>query len=148
MNCGGYGNIPAKPFSTCGDKPEFLEYCQNAMNLNGDQIGFNKEVIDSLRNTDEPYSSKFGRCPRDRTSFFIGLPTETDGTYQQGLTSLAPINFEIMITQKDGPNSFAKNTNTPPLMCLLYDSSISILVQPNGMPPLVRIGNYDITTPE
>ena len=148
LNCGGYGNIPAKPFSTCGDKPEFLEYCQNAMNLNGDQIGFNKEVIDSLRNTDEPYSSRFGRCPRDRTSFFIGLPTETDGTYQQDLTSLAPINFEIMITQKDGPNSFAKNTNTPPLMCLLYDSSISILVQPNGMPPLVRIGNYDITTPE
>ena len=37
---------------------------------------------------------------------------------------------------------------TPPLICLLSDICISILVKPNGIPPAVRIGPYDLTTPE
>ena len=147
INAGGYGNIPARPFGTNEQYPEFLEYCQNAMNMNGEQSGFNKEVVASLTNK-YPYSNAFGKFSNDKTSFFIGLPTETDNTYQQGLTSLSPINFEINVSQKTGENTFANEVDTPPLLCLLYDASISILVQPNGMPPLVRIGNYDLTTPE
>lgn len=42
MNCGGYGDIPAKVFGTTEEYSEFLEYCQNAMNMNGEQRGFNK----------------------------------------------------------------------------------------------------------
>ena len=155
LNCGGYGNIPAKPFGTTDEYPEFLEYCQNAMNMNGEQSGFNKEVVNSLTycnrdsTTDKPkfgYSTGLGS--NDKTSFFIGLPTETDNTYQQGLTSLSPINFEINVSQETGSLTYANAVETPPLICLLFDSSISILVQPNGMPPLVRLGNYDLTTPQ
>ena len=156
LNCGGYGNIPSKAFCTTGYNPEFIEYCQNAMNVNGEQTGFNKEVIASLCNTDKFIDNITGNYSSDKTSFFIGFATETDGTYQQGLTSLSPINFELIVSQtvdhvENGvPNvgNFASHVDTPPLLCLLYDSNISILVQPNGMPPQVRIGNYDITTPE
>ncbi|KAK8892644.1 hypothetical protein M9Y10_029883 [Tritrichomonas musculus] len=147
LNCGGYGNLPAKSFGTTDEYPEFLEYCQNAMNKNGEQSGFNKEVVASLTNSDK-FSQSIGNYSRDRTSFFIGLPTETDNTYQQGLTSLSPINFEIIVSQETGKDTYAENVKTPPLICLLFDSSISILVQPNGMPPLVRLGNYDLTSRE
>ena len=148
LSCGSYGNIPAKPFGTDGDSPEFIEYCQNAMNMNGEQSGFNKEVIASLINT-RRYHDNAGNYTNDRTSFFIAIPTETDNTYQQGLTSLSPINFEINVAQKkDNDDDYANIVDCAPLLCLLYDSSISILVQPNGMPPMVRIGTYDITTPE
>ncbi|KAK8840009.1 hypothetical protein M9Y10_031294 [Tritrichomonas musculus] len=153
LNCGGYGNIPARPFGTTDEFPEFLEYCQNAMNMNGEQSGFNKEVVSSLTFcrrdtvTKKPlFVRSIGLYPNDKSSFFIGLPTETDNTYQQGLTTLSPINFEINVSQDVGANTYANTTQTPPLICLLFDSSISILVQPNGMPPLVRLGNYDLTS--
>ena len=147
LNCGGYGNIPAKPFGTKGAHPEFLEYCQNAMNMNGEQTGFNKEVIKSLCNNKAYNEEITGSYSNDRTSFFIGFATETDGTFQQGLTSLSPINFEMICTQA-ADNKFAQDVNTPPLLYLLSDICISILVQPNGIPPSVRIGPYDLTTPE
>ena len=147
LNCGGYGNIPAKAFGTTEEYPEFLEYCQNAMNMNGEQSGFNKEVVASLTSS-RKIKAQVGLYSDDRSSFFIGLPTETDNTYQQGLTSLSPINFEINVTQDTGEGTYAKIVETPPLICLLFDSSISILVQPNGMPPLVRLGNYDLTSPQ
>ena len=152
INAGGYGNLPARPFGTTVEYPEFLEYCQNAMNMNGEQTGFNKEVIASLCNKSYHNLNK-ANFSLDRSSFFIGIPTETDNTYQQGLTSLAPINFEINVTQdvkndSNGNKCFAEEVQTPPLLCLLYDVSISFLVQPNGQPPLVRMGNYDLTTPE
>ena len=149
LNCGGYGNIPSKPFSVNGvdAEPEFVEYCQNAMNMNCDQTGFSKDVVASLTNTKEYNEDVYGLYSNDKTSFFIGLPTETDNTFQQGLTSLSPINFEIIVSQNN-TRAYRKDVKTPPLICLLYDCSISIWVRPNGQPPLVRIGNYDITTPE
>ena len=52
LRCGGYGSVPAVPFSTQGDDPAFIEYAQNAMNVNGLQTGFNKEVVKSLCNSD------------------------------------------------------------------------------------------------
>ena len=148
LNAGGYGNIPVKSFGTTGEDPEFIEYCQNAMNVNGDQNGFNKEVIASLCNRSKFNENTTGFRSDDKSSFFIGFATETDGTYQQGLTSLSPINFEMICTQSDSADSFAKHTKTPPLLCLLFDISISILVMANGQPPHVRIGAYDLTTPE
>ena len=147
INAGGYGNIPSRQFGTTDKYPEFLEYCQNAMNMNGEQIGFNKEVVASLCNMSD-FSSKVGNYSSDRTSFFIGLPTETDNTYQQGLTSVSPINFEINVKQDDSAGSFADACDCSPLICFLIDASISFLVQPNGMPTMVRMGNYDLTTPE
>ena len=78
------------------------------------------------------------------TSFFIGLPTETDNTFQQGQTTNTPITYEIVC---DLPNNYyAQNNSTPPLMGILQDTVISIHVQPNGMPPVVEIGQYDVTS--
>lgn len=147
LNCGAFGNIPAKPFGTDGLYPEFIEYAQNAMNMNSTQSGFNKEVVASLTNSDA-FTENTGLYSHDRTNFFIGLATETDNTFQQGLTSLSPINFEMNITQKTGAGTFAEKVDTPPLLCVLFDSSISILVQQNGQPPLVRLGSYDLTSRE
>ena len=53
--------------------------------MNRGQNGFNKEVVASLTN-DQQYARSIGNYPDDRTSFFIALPTETDNTYQQGLS--------------------------------------------------------------
>ena len=53
------------------------------MNVNGEQTGFNKEVTLSLTSFDEWDENITGLNSRDRTSFFIGLPTETDNSFQQ-----------------------------------------------------------------
>ena len=113
------------------------------MNINGEQTGFNKEVVQSLTNT-EDWNKTTGRVSRDRTSFFIGLPTETDNTFQQGQTSNTPITYEIVCDLPN--NNYTTNVTTPPIMALLQDTVISIHVQPNGMPPVVEIGSYDITS--
>lgn len=143
LRCGGYGVVPSIPFSTNGRDPMFLELCQNAMNVNGEQTGFNKEVIQSLTNTEDwRHSSEL--YSYDTTSFFIGLPTETDNTFQQGQTTNTPVTYEIVC---DLPtNTYTKEVSTPPLMALLQDTIISIHVQPNGMPPVVELGQYDITS--
>jgi hypothetical protein len=82
----------------------------------------------------------------DKTDFFIGLPTETDNTFQQGQTSNTPINYEFAINQKSD-NEYKNQVTVPPVMCLLMDSTFSIQVQPNGQPPMVAVGPYDITSP-
>ena len=144
LNCGGYGNLPSTPFATIND-PCFIEYCQNAMNVNGETVGFNKEVTKSLINS--KYYNIIGNKSEDRSSFFIGLPTETDNTFQQGQTSNTPITYEINVTQEDNDDSYMKTVEVPPIMCFLVDSTFSIQIQPNGMPPLVEMGAYDITSP-
>ena len=142
LRCGGYGVVPTIPFRTDGTDPMFIELCQNAMNVNGEQTGFNKEVTQSLTSTlkDTPGNQSF-----DTTSFFIGLPTETDNTFQQGQTSNTPITYEVICDINGNGNDYINNT-TPPIMGLLQDTVISIHVNPNGMPPSVEIGLYDITS--
>ena len=142
LRCGGYGAVPSIPFNTIND-PMFIELCQNAMNVNGEQTGFNKEVIQSLTCTDD-WNATDELFSFENTSFFIGLPTETDNTFQQGQTTNTPITYEIVCDLAD--KYYAHNNSTPPLMALLQDTVISIHVQPNGMPPVVEIGQYDITS--
>lgn len=143
LRCGGYGTIPAIPLNTEGEDPVFLELCQNAMNVNGEQTGFNKEVTLSLTNNDD-YDDTTGLFSYETTSFFVGLPTETDNTFQQGQTTNTPITYEIVC---DMPNNYyAQHNSTPPLMALLQDTVISIHVQPNGLPPVCELGPYDITS--
>ena len=143
LRCGGYGVVPTIPFATTED-PMFIELCQNAMNVNGEQTGFNKEVIQSLTNT-ATWDNTTGLYSNDTTSFFIGLPTETDNTFQQGQTTNTPITYEV-VCDLPGGNYYGTNNSTPPLMALLQDIVISVHVQPNGMPPVVEFGSYDITS--
>ena len=154
LRCGGYGVVPTIPFATDGSDPMFIELCQNAMNVNGEQTGLNKEVVQSLTNIRSARATT-GRISYDRTSFFVGLPTETDNTFQQGQTSNTPITYEIVcdvpnqIPNDAGGNDlndFVQPGAVPPIMALLQDTVISIHVQPNGIPPVVEIGAYDITS--
>ena len=149
LRCGGYGVVPTIPFATDGTDPMFIELCQNAMNVNGEQTGFNKEVVQSLmyvKTEDEDPVVPRRHFSYDTTSFFIGLPTETDNTFQQGQTSNTPITYEIVCDLPDDSFYAAASPKPPPIMGLLQDTVISIHVQPNGMPPVIEIGQYDVTS--
>ena len=144
LQCGGYGSIPSVSMATFGD-PLFVTLCQNAMNLNGSVSGLNKEVIRSLT-TNFSETATTGVRSDEETSFFLGLPTETDNCFQQGMTSNTPITFEVHVKQESG-NKYMSSVEATPIMCFLVDSTFSIQVQPNGAPPLVELGAYDITSP-
>ena len=121
------------------------------MNVNGEQTGFNKEVIQSLtfvpnQNVDEGSNTPRRHFSYDTTSFFIGLPTETDNTFQQGQTSNTPITYEIVCDLPDDSFYAVTSPKPPPIMGLLQDTVISIHVQPNGLPPVIEIGQYDVTS--
>ena len=64
-------------------------------------------------------------------------------------SSNTPITYEIVcdiatkVDPSAGSNNYFKN-KTPPFMALLQDTVISIHVQPNGMPPVVEIDQYNI----
>ena len=149
LRCGGYGVVPTIPFATDGTDPMFIELCQNAMNVNGEQTGFNKEVVQSLmyvKTEDEDPVVPRRHFSYDTTSFFIGLPTETDNTFQQGQTSNTPITYEIVCDLPDDSFYATASPKPPPIMGLLQDTVISIHVQPNGMPPVIEIGQYDVTS--
>ena len=84
------------------------------------------------------------------------MPTETDNTFQQGQTSSTPITYEVRVTQETKAEkdttlniygTYAQDNTCPPKMCLLIDSTFSIQVQGNGMPPIVDMGAFDITSP-
>ena len=144
LQCGGYGSIPTVSMATTKD-PLFVTLCQNAMNLNGSVSGLNKEVIRSL-NTKNSITATTGVKSDEETSFFIGVPTETDNCFQQGMTSNTPITFEVQVKQ-DENNPYMTSCEATPIMCFLVDSTFSVQIQPNGAPPLVEMGAYDITSP-
>ena len=144
LQCGGYGSIPSVSMATTKD-PLFVTLCQNAMNLNGSVSGLNKEVIRSL-NTKNSETATIGVKSDEETSFFLGLPTETDNCFQQGMTSNTPITFEVHVKQ-NSDNKYMTSVEATPIMCFLVDSTFSVQVQPNGAPPLVELGAYDITSP-
>ena len=143
LRCGGYGSIPSLPFDTLiQTDPTFIELCQNVLNVNGAQCGINKEVMYSLLNTDEEPT---GLYSHDCTNFFIGLPTETDNTFQQGQNSNTPITYEIVCDFHESSDYMGIVDKPTPIICFLTDIIISIHVEPNGMPPTVEIGYYNIT---
>ena len=122
------------------------------MNINGNQVGFNKDVLESLIHvgyadnvTNTRSKKENDTYPHDRTNFIIGLPTETDNTFQQGQTSNTPITYELMSNISGNYyTSFANHP--PPLLCFLQDQVISIHVLPNGQPPVIELGGFDITS--
>ena len=142
MRCPGFGNVPTLPFDTLSSTdPTFIELCQNVLNVNGAQCGINKEVMYSLLNTDD---NPTGLYSHDCTNFFIGLPTETDNTFQQGQNSNTPITYEI-VCDFDPESDYMQVADKPtPLICFLQDYVISIHVQPDGAPPNVEIGNFNL----
>ena len=144
LQCGGYGNIPDIAYGT-KQEPRLIESLQNALNLNCDTTCLNKSVLTSMISTNDDLTTT-GLESFDTTSFLVGFPVETDNTFQQGQTSNTPITYTLNVTQ-DVSNYYATNTTTVPIMGFLIDSTFSIQIRPDGQPPIVEIGAFDITSP-
>ena len=138
LNMGAYGNVPADPENTYG--PIFYETCANAMNTNNDLCGFNVDVMRSLTAT---ALESTGYKSNDTTHFFMGFPTETDFTFQQGQTSNSPITYKLSVKGSTATTGF----NEKPEIGFLRHVCFSIMVKPNG-PPVVVIDDYDLSQPD
>jgi hypothetical protein len=144
LTCGGYGQYPDIPFGTIKE-PRFVELCSNALNLNNNVTGLPEEVLRSCY--DRTFNGE-GRDSLDGSNFLIGIPVETDNTFQQGQTSATPITYELHVTQDTtAANSYSKDLFAVPLIGLLQDATFSIQIMPDGSPSLVEIGAFDITSP-
>jgi hypothetical protein len=149
LGCAGYGQFPSIAFGTIRE-PRLVEMVTNALNLNSDTAGLSRDVLNSLvqdfyPNDGQPPRRIDGQESDDRTNFLIGIPTETDNTFQQGQTSNTPINYGLTVTQN--PSNPYKNTNMTPIMGVLIDATFNIMINNNGQPPIVTIGPNDITSP-
>jgi hypothetical protein len=112
--------------------------------MNNDSQGFNEEVMKSLTlpNNDEEL---IGWKSNDITNFFIGIPVETDHTYQQGMTSNSAITFYLRASQQeDGP--YVGGMTASPIMGFLRDSVLAIQLREGGT-PIVSLDEYDISSP-
>jgi hypothetical protein len=141
LKMGGYGQVPDVATGTW--TPKFYELCANAMNMNNDSQSFNKEVERSLTYHDASGNiAATGVYSRDISNFFIGIPTETDYTFQQGLTSNSAITYYFKGTgarSGDLYNSMSSN----PLMGFLKDSVLAIQLREGGT-PIISLDEYDI----
>ena len=143
LQCGGYGSIPDIAFGT-SKSARLLESVQNALNVNCDTVGINKDILRALQAETGGFSS--GLKSKDSTNFIVGFATETDGTFQQGQTSNTPITYTLCVDQ-DTNSHYAKNVSTTPIMGMLIDSTFSIQIRADGAPPVVEVGAFDITSP-
>ena len=84
-----------------------------------------------------------GVVSNDTTHFFMGFPTETDFTFQQGMTSNSPISFKLTVKNTEQTVGF----NEKPSIGFLSHCCFSIQVSPNG-PPAVVIDDYDLSQPD
>lgn len=145
IQCGGYGSLPSIMHGTNdNDAALTMEELQNALNVNCDTVGLNKDVARSMINGGIDFST--GYNSQDCTNFLIGFATETDNTFQQGQTSNTPITYTFSYNQ-DSKSHYATNVEVPPIVGVLVDSTFSIQIRPDGAPPIVEIGAYDITSP-
>lgn len=155
IQCGGYGSLPGIAHGTdINGAAQTIEELQNALNLNGDLVGLNKDVVRSMVEAKFKSSLYFktGHESRNGTDFLVGFATETDNTFQQGQTSNTPITYTFtyqqnVVTKEGAEISYYNDVEVPPILGVLVDSTFSIQIRPDGAPPIVEIGAYDITSP-
>ena len=138
LQMGAYGYIPADPVSS--NCAIFYEQCANSMNTNNDLCGFNVDVMRSL--TSESIQTT-GYKSNDSTHFFMGYPTETDYTFQQGQTSNSPITYKLSVKGSSSTTGFEEK----PEIGFLRHACFSIQVKHDGAPPNVVIDDYDLSAP-
>ena len=85
-----------------------------------------------------------GYKSNDVTNFVLAIPCSTDGTYQQGQTSNAPITYQFN-AGLETVSSY--KTSCVAQMCFLRDSVFAIQVKPGGT-PVVVVDEADITSPQ
>jgi hypothetical protein len=81
----------------------------------------------------------------DITNFFIGIPVETDHTFQQGQTSNSAITYYLRATQPAGAPYVGVMTASP-IMGFLKDSVLAIQLREGGT-PIVSLDEFDISSP-
>jgi hypothetical protein len=130
LKMGGYGQVP--DISTSTTSAKFYELCANALNMNNDSQGFNEEVMKSLVLVNDSDAVE-GNHSNDITNFFIGIPVETNHTFQQGQTSNSAIAYYFNATQ-DPLSQCVGNMTAPPIMGFLKDSVLAIQLREGGTP--------------
>jgi hypothetical protein len=143
LKMGGYGQVPDVEISSTG--PRFYELCTNALNMNNDSQGFNDEVMNSL--IPNRVMTTEGVTSNDITNFFIGIPVETDHTFQQGQTSNSAITYYFRATQPDdGTSQYYNKMTLSPIIGFLKDSVLAIQLREGGT-PIISLDEFDISSP-
>jgi hypothetical protein len=86
-----------------------------------------------------------GHRSNDITNFFIGIPVETDYTFQQGQTSNSAITYYFNANQ-DSTSPYVGNMTASPIMGFLKDSVLAIQLREGGT-PIVSLDEFDISSP-
>jgi hypothetical protein len=154
LKMGGYGQVPDIPTDTWGTV--FYELCSNALNTNNDSQGFNHEVERSIAYPGQKDWLTKSYRSFDDTNFFIGIPVETDYTFQQGQTSNSAITYQFKANQTGDPNPdnpplkyqtpFFRGMTSNPLMGCLKVSVLAIQLREGGT-PIISLDEYDISSP-
>jgi hypothetical protein len=103
--------------------------------MNNDSQGFNEEVMRSivLPPEDPPLVTATGIKSNDITNFFMGIPVETDNTFQQGQTSISAITYYLQGSQSTDSLYYQYMTASP-LMGFLKDSVLAIQLREGSTP--------------
>jgi hypothetical protein len=140
---GGYGQVP--DIGTTTYSPRFYELCSNSLNMNNDSQGFNAEVMKSIVLPPVLELTTTGNKSNDITNFFMGIPVETDHTFQQGQTSNSAITYYLQGSQPTS-SPYINDMTASPLMCFLKDSVLAIQLR-EGSTPIVSLDEYDVSSP-
>lgn len=146
LTASGYGAMPTRGYGT-DREPRLLEEIQNALNLNSDTTGLNKDVLRALT-TNMNGDAGVGYKSNDLTNFLVMFPTEPDFCFQQGHTSENNVDYVVTVRQDEESYYYQLKQHTPPWIFFLVDATFSIQVRPDvPAEPIIEIGAYDATTP-
>jgi hypothetical protein len=88
--------------------------------------------------------SKNGNQSNDISNFFMGIPVETDHTFQQGQTSNSAITYYLQASQPTtGP--YFNTMTASPIMAFLKDSVLAIQLR-EGSTPIISLDEFDISS--
>jgi hypothetical protein len=139
---GGYGQVPDVGTSTYS--PRFYELFANSLNMNNDSQGFNEDVMKSIL-LPPPGFDTSGHKSNDITNFFMGIPVETDHTFQQGQTNNSAITYYLQGYQVS-TSPYINGMTASPIMAFLKDSVLAIQLR-EGSTLIISLDEFDIASP-
>jgi hypothetical protein len=111
--------------------------------MNNDSQGFNEDVMKSIL-LPPPGFDTSGHKSNDITNFFMGIPVETDHTFQQGQTSNSAITYYLQGYQVS-TSPYINGMTASPIMAFLKDSVLAIQLR-EGSTPIISLDEYDISS--
>jgi hypothetical protein len=86
-----------------------------------------------------------GHRSNDISNFFMGIPVETDHTFQQGQTINSSITYYFQGSQpQDAP--YFNTMTASSIMSFLKDSVLAIQLR-EGSTPIISLDEFDISSP-